>query len=140
MRGFYLSSLYDFYSFALADNSCLTYVHLSVFIYFKMYSYCVTWSRASHESTGINMFIPLFSLFKNTKNISNVNTCLSTSFKALMHKLLFFYLLQKHPSLNPAQTWFTPIKGTSGLIKVSLLKYFIWPWLLSAMAQVFILL
>ena len=73
--------------------------------------YCVTWSRASHESTGIYMFISFFSLFKNTKTISNVNICLSTSFKAIMQKLLFFYLLQKHSSLNPAQNYKRDIRS-----------------------------
>ena len=118
-------------------QSCLTYVHLSVLIYLKMYFHCVTWSRASHEFTGIYMFIPFFSLIKNTKTISNCNICLSTSFKAIMQKLLFFYLDTK---ASIPETWFTPIKGTSDLIKVSLLKYFIWSWLLLAMAQLFILL
>ena len=101
IRGFYLSSPFVFYSFLLADNPCFLYVNLSVLL---DHCYCITLIRAFYPFTGIYMFIPFFSLFKNTKTFSNCNICLFTSLKAIMQIILFFHLIQKHLSLSLAQT------------------------------------
>ena len=101
IRGFYLSSPFVFYSFALADNPCFLYVHLSVLL---DHCYCITLIRAFYPCTGIYMCIPFFSLFKNTKTFSNCNICLFTSLKAIMQIILFFHLIQKHLPLTLAQS------------------------------------
>ena len=122
IRGFYLSSPFVFYSFVLADNPCFLYVHLSVLL---NHCYCITLIRAFYPCTGIYMFIPFFSLFKNTKTFSNCNICLFTSLKAIMQIILFFHLIQKHLPLTLAQTWLFPIKRDFRLNQVSLVNYFI---------------
>ena len=49
-------------------------------------------------------------LIKNTKTISNCNICLSTSFKAIMQKLLFFYLDTKASIPEPCSNLIYPYK------------------------------
>ena len=49
------------------------------------------------------MFIPFFSLIKNTKTISNCNICLFTSFKAITQIILLFHIDTNYQSLNLTQ-------------------------------------
>ena len=112
--GFYLSSPFVFYSFVLADNPCFLYVHLSVLL---DHCYCITLIRAFYPCTGIYMFIPFFSLFKNTKTFSNCNICLFTSLKAIIQIILFFHFWYQ---LSIPEPYKIPIKRDFRFNQISL--------------------